>query len=31
MHPQGIPELTMERVSYEAQIPPEINLTFPAD
>jgi hypothetical protein len=31
MHPQGIPELTLERVSYEAQIPPGINLTFPAD
>jgi len=31
MHPQGVPELTLDRVSYEAQIPPGINLTFPAD
>ncbi len=31
MHPEGIPGLTLERVSYEAQIPPGINLTFPAD
>ncbi|MBP1929143.1 hypothetical protein J2741_001690 [Methanolinea mesophila] len=31
MHPQGVPNLTLDRVSYEPQIPPGINLTFPAD